>query len=58
VSWFLTNHVGSNVATTDAFGNEIENSRFAPYGERHSKLLERGPAYAGQPVRRSAAPRG
>jgi RHS repeat-associated protein len=47
VSWFLTNHVGSNVATTDALGNEIENSRFTPYGERHAKLLERGPAYAG-----------
>ncbi len=47
VSRFLTNHIGSNVATTDAFGNEIENSRFAPYGERYSKVLEHGPAYAG-----------
>jgi RHS repeat-associated protein len=46
-AWFLTNHVGSNVATTDLFGNEIETSRFAAYGERHSKVLERGPAYAG-----------
>ena len=52
MSWFLTNHIGSNVATTDAFGNEIENSRFAPYGERHAKLLERGPAYAGHFGRR------
>lgn len=47
VTWFLTDHLGSNIATVDAAGAVIERSQFAPYGERWGKVAERGPGFTG-----------
>lgn len=46
-TWYLTDNLGSNVATTDAAGQVLERSHFAPYGERWGKAAEQGPAYTG-----------
>lgn len=47
VTWYLSDHLGSNVATTDAAGQVVERSQFAPFGERWGKIGERGPGYTG-----------
>lgn len=46
-TWYLTDHLGSSIATADAAGNILERSQFAPFGERWLKPPERGPGYAG-----------
>lgn len=47
ITWYLSDHLGSNVATANAAGDVIERSRFTPYGERWGKIAERGPGYTG-----------
>jgi len=46
-AWYLTDHLGSNVATADINGAIIERSQFAPFGERWGEAPERGPGYTG-----------
>ncbi len=46
-TYYLDDHLGSNIATADQTGAIIERSRFAPFGERWSEATERGPGYAG-----------
>lgn len=47
ITWYLSDHLGSNVATANAAGDVLERSRFTPYGERWGKVSERGPGYTG-----------
>jgi len=46
-TYYLSDHLGSNIATVDQTGTIIERSRFAPYGERWGESTERGPGYTG-----------
>jgi RHS repeat-associated protein len=46
-TWYLTDHLGSNIATTDVNGAVIERSQFAPFGERWGEAPARGPGYTG-----------
>ena len=44
--YYLSDHLGSNVATVDTAGGVIERSQFEPYGERLG-TRERGPGFTG-----------
>lgn len=48
-TWFVTDHLGSNVRTFGAFPTPTggEQSYFSPYGVRPIKTTEIGPAFAG-----------
>ncbi|MGE4071147.1 MAG: RHS repeat-associated core domain-containing protein [Lysobacterales bacterium] len=46
-TWYLADHLGSNVATANDAGQISERSQFAPFGERWETPSERGPGYAG-----------
>lgn len=47
VVYYHTDAQGSVVAVTDANGNVVERTRYAPYGETVNRPLHDGPGYAG-----------
>lgn len=46
-TWYLSDHLGSNIATTSITGAILERSQFAPFGERWGTPTEPGPGYTG-----------
>jgi len=47
VTYIHTDAMGSPVATTDASGNLVETSEYAPYGELLNRPVKDGPGYTG-----------
>ena len=46
-TWYLSDHLGSNIATADQAGNISERTSYAPFGETWGETATRGPGYTG-----------
>ncbi len=46
-TYYLSDHLGSNIATADQSGNISERTSYAPFGETWGETATRGPGYTG-----------
>gem|GEM_PF-2942836 len=46
-TWYLSDHLGSNIATADQTGTISERTSYAPFGETWGETATRGPGYTG-----------